>query len=411
MALPIIAGTRSNPLHVGGHWRITNVGWGGGGGVYVAIEAYTEYTQSTPGTRTVSASISRAGKAAGGKIIAEENIHASAVDDDSATDDNPAHPAFSRYLAILSFTSMPASATNNVVGFTLTFAGAQKFTDPVQPVPTTEPFCGATTVVTTWSNIIAIPIEGNPNPNAFLDQTMTIVTTTPAGTGTVELHLGPLQDVSAEQVGTGARTISATSQEIWYQDIFGNYVNTHRPCSELAPPGSDPQPATKTEGWNFIGLSTYPRSHYQTKPSSDWGNFTSQFGLVTPKDNSAFGDFMFDCQVMKIVIGPNSDHLPIFDDLPNGDYDFRLGNLTFTQFSAQTPTQKKPASNVISRWSLPSVFPMTLSGVRYDFRIGTSKPAPYSVHTTLPAYDSQTNLIGAPFAAGTAPPSNQSFTP
>ena len=122
--------------------------------------------------------------------------------------------------------------------------------------------------------------------------------------------------------------------------------------------------------------------------------------MIQPKSDRAFGGFLCQIDIPRLIVGLNSDFLPIFDDLPEGSYDFRVAPLTFQQFEAQKPPQK-PAD---LKWSLLSAYPKSPNHAKYIIRIGTNKPPPYFVHLTLPDIEQL-------FTPGIAPPSNQSFTP
>jgi hypothetical protein len=377
------------PVHVGGHWQIVNVGWGGG--YYVVVNVEAEYTSGTPGSRTGDIILTVAGVEAGGVVVAQKNIHEPEV---LGPEPNP-HPARSKFLAVIKFKRPPAGA--NETGFTLELEGSIKVTDPVDPTTGEEPFCGVSTATGAWGPYYSTPIPGSSAVNIWQDVTWT--TSTPAGTSTLSFTNGPLADVKIEQIGSGAFTITGSDSEIWYRDSHGNYINTHRPCSELPPPGSPPEPATKTEGWYSIQVTTYLRQHQRVTPSSEWTFESNDTAVIQPKDDKAFGGFLCQVDIPRPIVGLNSDFLPIFDDLPEGSYDFRVATLTFSQFAAQKPPQKQTDI----KWALFSAYPKSPGHAKYSIRIGTNKPPPYTVHLTAPD-DEQL------FPPGIAPPSNQSFT-
>lgn len=378
------------PVHIGGHWQIVNVGWGGG--YYVVVNAEAEYQEGTPSSRTGGIILTTAGQDAGGVVVAQKNIHEAEV---LSPAPNP-HRARSKFLAVIKFRRPPAGT--NETGFIVKLEGSVQVADPEDPGTGEAPFCGVTTAIGVWGPYYSTPIPGSSAVNIWQDVTWT--TTTPAGTSTLSFVNGPLAGVNADEVGTGGFTISGSDSEIWYRDTNGNYINTHRPCSELPPPGDPPPPATKTEGWYLIRVSTYLRQHYRVTPSTEWTFDSNDAAVIQPKNERAFGGFLCQIDIPRLIVGLNSDFFPIYDDLPEGSYDFRVAPLTFLQFEAQRPPQR-PAD---LKWSLLSAYPKSPNHAKYMIRIGTNKPQQYFVHLTLPDPEQL-------FTPGIAPPSNQNFTP
>ena len=120
----------------------------------------------------------------------------------------------------------------------------------------------------------------------------------------------------------------------------------------------------------------------------------------SPRTTARFGGFLCQVDIPRLIVGLNSDFLPIYDDLPEGSYDFRVAPLTFQQFEAQRPPQKPSRPEVVASERLSEV--AEPREVHHPHR--HQQAAPYSVHLTLP----DTEQL---FTPGIAPPSNQSFTP
>jgi hypothetical protein len=410
MAKVTVAGTRENPLAVGGHWRITNVGWPVSG-YYVVVSATAEYDVGNLGSRRGTVEITAAGKKLGGRIIDQKNIDE--PEDLVGTDTIEPHPARSRMIALLQF-SKPLDLKSNDTCFRLHLVGSIGKQDPLYPDGSSQPFCGTTTTTTVTGNIFTRPTPGNESiPQFFRSVTNTF--TTPGSTEVISYELGPLADLTVEDVGKGGFTQTGSSTSIWYIDKFGNYVNTNKPCSELPTPGPTPPPATKTEGWKLIEVHTFPKKGFVTLPAKLWtfetpaeaivfAEPTNPIGPATP----SFDGFMMYTYIPPIVVGTNSDFLPIFDDLPGGDYDFRVVTCSFNKFTAQVPPQKKPKNRSEDVWNLPGAYPLSPALARYDVRIGTQDGGTYVIHASSPVYDSTTP---APFLPGQAPPSSQNFTP
>jgi hypothetical protein len=393
MAAITIAGTRENPLAVGGHWQIVNVGWPTNGTLLV-VEAYAQYPDDEEaGARTGTVAIDTEGRKVNGVVLAQRTFHVKATE---------TQVGFTRVLAVMAFTRLPKVNTS---AFKLTLGGTRTITDTTNPATVTL-FCGTTTTIVVGSPIFAQQNPVNPNLTEFFRSETTTIST-PAGTTTSTVTFGPLADLSQSDVGKGAFSRTATDNEIWYIDQFGNYVDTHRPCSELTP-GGPPVAATKTLGFNYIKVATLPLSRYEMKKVADWTAFDTVATLVQVKpgeEAKAFPGPYHALTIPQVVVGTNSDFLPIFDDLPGADYKFALQVMTFEQFAAQIPPQKSDAK----KWSLPGTYPIVPAYARYHFLIGTKDSHNvWSQHRTTPIYNGTTP---APFAPGSAPAQDTNFTP
>lgn len=391
MPTPIPRGSPDRPLYVGGHWRLVNVGWPGG--IIVVVYARAYYTVGTLGSRKADIIITSDGRAAGGRVLADKTWHEPEV----LTE----RPARTTFMAILSFAR---AVSSKKPAFTVRLEGSIKVTDPVSPVAGSDLFCGITSTTVNNGPFYGIPVPENPNTiNIFQD--VTITTSSPGGSGTFSITNGPLSDVNRSEIGSGSSSHTGTASSAWYIDEFGNAVDTHEPCDTIPPTGTPRPPATKTEGWDQIEVTTFPRAHNNINvDTNSWLPGIPSFFLVTPKDEQAYGGFMMDAFVPRVVVGLNSDHLPIFDDLPTGSYDMRLHNLTFTQFDKQ-PIQK---ANSVNSWSLPGSYPETPLFARFAFQIGVKVPTP-GAHRTLPIYNLNNPSTPAPFVPGVVPSSSQSF--
>jgi hypothetical protein len=364
------------PVHTGGHWQIVNVDWGAG--VYVLVTVVANYETGALGSRTVDVTLTQGGKDAGGKIIGHKIFHVPEV-----TDGDDPHPPYSKFVAVLRFTRAPKGTGP---AYFLTLDGAITVVDTSNPTPREEPFCGTTTVTITHTRFLTH--FGGPEQTQVW-QTDTWTTTTPAGTGTF-VNTFQLADVTADDVNNAPPAITTTSTSIWYVDAFGNYIDTHRPCDELPPPGGPPASSTHTEGFNSIETYVYPTKGYGVLAQAAWEASTPLDEIVFKKNAGAVDGFLWASIVPRPQVGLNSDHLPIYDDLPNGTYDFRLTKLLFDHLPPQKPPQK---FNVLGTYPLSPVI------AKYFFAVATAKP--YLIHRTIPA-----DLLLWP---GNAPPADQLF--
>jgi hypothetical protein len=358
------------PLHVGGHWQIVNVGWGGGVFVYVTTTAY--YDQGTAASRTAELALTKDGEDAGGRIIGQKTFHVPVSGSERAK---------SVFCAVLRFSRAPKGTR---AAFSLKLNGSITVTDTSNP-STTELFCGTTTFTAHYSRYLTH--FGGPEQTQVWE-TVTWTLSTPAGTSTISWSY-QLADVTADDVNRPPPDQTGSSTSIWYIDAFGNYVDTHRPCDELPPPGT-PVTSTHTEGFDHIEVDVYPRRGYQVLPVSQWIDTQIADDVIVPKNNQAIGGFQWQTFVPRPQIGLNSDHLPIYDDIADGQYDFRLAKLQFSGLPPPRPGQQ---------FSVLGVYPLTTVKIKYSFLVATTKP--YRVHRTIP-----NDLL---IAAGVAPSTDQAF--
>ncbi len=360
----------ARPVHVGGHWQIVNVGWGGGVFVYITVTA--NYDQGTPGSRSVDLTLTKDGRDAGGSILAQRMF------DVPSTEFSQARSVFR---AVLRFSRAPKT---NAAAFTLKLRGSITVNDTTNP-STTELFCGTTTVAAHYTRFLTH--FGGPEQNQVWE-TVTWTTTTPAGTSTLSWSY-QLADVTVDDVNHPPPDRSDSSTSIWYVDAFGNYVDTHRPCDELPPPGT-PVTSTHTEGFNLIEVDVFPRKGYRVLPVGQWTEEQNADDIVVARNDQAIGGFQWQALVPRPQIGLNSDHLPVYDDIPDGDYDFRLSKLQFSTLPPPKPGQL---------FAVLGVYPLTTLKIKYIFLVATTNP--YRVHRTVP----DVLLI----AAGVTPSTDQAF--
>lgn len=334
--------------------RWVRVVWGGG--VYVLVQAKAFYDHAALGTRTANVELTAAGIAAGGKIIGQQVWH---VEENTVTP--PRHPAYTLMRAVLRFARQTKDQAS---GYFVNLTGSLPYTDPVQGPPLVQPFCGTSTSTTIYGPLLAVPNIFAPGTFQFFrDITATYVT--PAGTETFSYQVGPLADLTEADVGTGAHTVTGSSNSIWYKDEFGNFINTNRPCSELEPVGSPPSPATRIEGWNFIQGWVYLKKGITILPVASWLPEMTEEQIIIADGGSIPS---WKAKVPRTVAGINSDFLPIFDDLPSDRYDWTVHKLSFEELPRKKPTEL---------FTVPAVYSLSPPRAKYHVEVATLEPTKF----------------------------------
>jgi len=353
--MPAATESYKSPVTLDPFRRIWNVGWGGK--FNVQISAGGAYPGGAGGSLTAQVILTEVGKRAGGKIISQENIQS---------------PTAMQFIADIEFSRALFDAEP---WFIIKLAGSTGVPDqPGTPPPLVPEFCGTTTTTYSLTDIYTTP---NPYTGGLLYwQDSNWTTTTPAGTSSASMTWGPLRGGAELQPGKGSYSSTTRSESIWYQDGFGNWVDTGLPCDNLPPPGTPPKTeGTRVRGFNGIALSTV--------------GATSGAQVEIPRR----------------LVGLNSDFEPIFDDLPAGDYAFSMVAMEFPTIPHAKPGQPDKAYFPVSLSERYSAIIFTPSGPSGAF--GWEAPREYIPGTIPPnAYE-----IPHYFPPGAPPPANQVYVP
>lgn len=380
--------TNSSGLQLGPLETIVNVQWPSG--FFIVVSATAIYQDPSLGMplRTGMLALTVEGVQAGGQIITQSNIHEPLT---MSTQQR------SRFIGVVKFSRAPPSVTQQSLPlFTLTLAGAASVSSPGTPA-TVGAFCGET--CTTFSetyNLVAIPFaEGNFKFVATVHWT----TTTPAGASSIEWTYDVAGVGLAEaqrRDGTTYGPFSACSSTIWWQDVEGLFHNTQESCANLPAPG-DPFARTYFEGFTKITTELYRKRGYTVANSSGW-TYTSTIDdiLIPSPEGTADGHYKAKSSIDKRYIGLSGpDFVETFEDIPNGEYNYKMGKLSFLNL---------PKSDPPKVFQQTVVWPVTLTSQKYTFEVTTTKPT-FGIHTMDP-FDPKTT----PIPVGTTPPSNQNFT-
>jgi hypothetical protein len=347
---------------------IVNVNWGAG--AFVQVMADSDYVHGNPGSRRASLALSNDAQKAGAKILGEKTFQ---------TNDRM------NFNGVMRFPRLPKNVTE---AFRLILSGATGYTDEQYPQPSLDEFCGTSTSSSSYERFLVHWGDGQVN----VWETHHFSYSSPAGSASGSSSY-ELQAVTVEDVNNPPPSTGATSQNIWYRDTFGNYINTYKPCSELAEPGDPPTPASHTEGFKTVDVSIFPQTQYTVLPLNEWTNPNEDKVQPAGDETKAFGGPVWRCIIGPYKIGLNSDFNPIYEDLPDGSYEFRMGRFTFLDLPRQKPDV--PFTTI-------GAYPMKPPVAGYDFGVGTTKP--YRMRMKLPA---SPEVI----AAGIAPSPTQAFEP
>jgi hypothetical protein len=360
---------RLSPTH-----RIVNVGWSGKA-FFVEILVTATYRAGARGSRSVFTSIASKGALAGGVVLGQVTIETPLP--------GPAINGRMRYRGLLRF-KRPLSGKEAGAAFQLSLAGAIAITDPAQPGSEVDLFCGTTTT----SGSISYEARQNPvDPNQVqVIGHATVNYSSPAGGGTITTEF-IAADINAADCPFTVPLLSSSTDEIWYQDQYGNYINTHRPCSEIPLPGGPPILATRIEGFDEIIVTTYPASKFKAVPQSEWEPDHSTIVEKKPGAEDDPKTHYFQSTLAHQEVGTNADFLPIIEELGNGVYTYRLETLTFTQLPRVSPKKI---------FSVAGDYPLTPT-LKYSFRAAAGNTAYEPVPVDL--------LL----TAGAPPPSDQAF--
>jgi hypothetical protein len=361
-------------LHIGPLETIIRVTWPSG--VFVLVNILAKYLTGVPGSRNIAIALTEPGTAAGGVIVAQKRFEIAAA--------GPGNPAQTLWRAVLKFDRVPVSF---LASFTIQLTGTIIVEDVINPGTMVEPFCGNQTVSVVGSPYFVRQFGGGQRG---IFQTISATTTSPAGTATTSYER-QVADVTIDDVGRGGYSNSASVNSIWYQDVFGNWVDTHRDCSELS---GGTTVAKRIEGFFSIDLKVFPKSGYEVTDSTGWTATTLDDDIVAAFSTQAIGGYQFRCTVPQLIPGLNADFQPIFDDLPDGTYEFKLAR---SVFSTITPTPIRP----LAIYSVDSVYLLNPLFGKYQIQAATRNP--YKLHLTVPS--------DLKIGAGNQPASNTPFTP
>jgi hypothetical protein len=372
------------PTRVGPINNIVGVGWGSG--IFLHILADAVYDAGTLGTRTGVVELTQLGRESGGRILGQRMIHQPEITNVS--------PATTRVRALLAF-SKPLK--DQRAAYTLRLTGSIAKVDPALPPNSQALFCGVQTTTSNYGPIFTQPTPGNPSVPQFF-RSVTITTSSPAGSSSTSYTQGPIADLTVADVGKGAYTISGSSSELWYRDAFGNYVNTHRPCSDLHP--GDPPVLTpqRVEGWSYIETQVWPQKFYTIAlpDPAQWDFDFASDHIIVPTSPLAFGGFWFRTIIPQNIVGVNADLQPIFDDLAAATYEFALQNAQFNELPKIRPPDP---------YKVPVPYPLTPQYV--VFNMVATAPAPYRGYhppkVQYPGTFSAGGLLEARFPAGVLP--------
>jgi hypothetical protein len=341
------------PVRVGPINNIVNVGWGTG--VFLHILADAVYDVGALGTRSASIELTQLGREAGGRILGVRLIHQPEITN--------VGPPTTRFRAVLAF-SKPV--TDQRALYVLKLTGSIVKVDPAIPPNSQALFCGTQTTTSNYGAIFTAPTPGNPNVPQFF-RPVSITTSSPAGSSTTSYTQGPIADLTMADVGKGAYSITGTSQELWYRDAFGNYVNTHRPCSDLHP--GDPPVLTpqRVEGWSYIETQMWTQKFYTIglPDPATWAFEFASDHIIVPTSPLAFGGLWLRTIVPQNIVGVNADFQPIFDDLPGASYEFTLNTVQFDELPKITPPDPYKA---------PLPYPLNPTYVVFNLAAATPRP-------------------------------------
>lgn len=363
-------------LHIGPLENIINVQWPGG--YWVLVTARALYVTRSPGTAHATLSIAPNGSIAGGEVLGHREFAIAGT-----VGPGGSFPPSTRFLGLMHFRSLPLLVTK---AFVVALLGSVLVPD--RDAPPVTGFCGTTTTTTTYSNYYFVPFPPpNPFGNGQMLQDVTGTTTDP--TGTTHSAYTRVAAVPRFEEGHGAFTISGSADEIWYIDEFGNYVNTHRPCSELPDPGDPTVSPTKIEGFEFIQVEIFrkvPGTPVVITPDTDWTSGMTGGDIIV-----GAGDAIWSTRVPRPGIGMDGDGHPITQDLPDGDYDWRILRSYFSNLAAEGTN---PVFSTISTYPIAPAF-VTYTEIKVLTR------ADFVIHVTAP----HTLAI----AAGLTPPTDLPF--
>lgn len=351
--------------HIGPLETIVNVGWAGG--IFVIVNATAFYSNPSAVNRAATLTLTNAGKALGGKIIQQRVFHEPELlepDEGSLPPGQVAHPKTSVFRWALRFSRMP-KGTAVEDAFIVTLSGAASVLDLTTPPPLMDYFCGTSTATLTF-------VVGS---REFQGQTLLTGTTTwsfssPAGGGTISFTEDLGGGGTVDDIGNTV-TNSNSTDSVWYQDAFGNFIDLHLPCSEI--PSLPPLTASaRVEGFNKIECHVLPTRGYEVRPATLWKWNEDVFAPRPGADTTVFGGPQYICRIPQVIAGLNSDFLPIFDDLADGPYKFKLATLLFSGL----PLVKGKTFNV------KGLYPTGPTFAKYLIEVATANP--YLLHRTLP---------------------------
>lgn len=367
---------------------IVNVQWLSG--YFIYVETLAVYEHGDPETRVTTITLTKAGEDAGGAILGQKTEHIPATFP---------FPPVTAHKALLKFARQPNRYGTPLWKIKLEGSIQIPSSDPPPLVP---PFCGVDTFTATVSRIYQTEVPGEPRlKNHWRD--VEWVRTTPAGTGTLNWTVGPL-DMFQRNIDWSGYTMTGSGTSIWYQDAFGNWVDTGLPCSDLV--DNPPPPSSRTEGWEYVRVEVMPKRGYRAKAVQDWADGPSNVTQVTEATPTSTSSSRYGGPAWIALLGPrnqglNGDFKPVYDDIPNSTIEFTN---QIMQFEHMPEPQPKTVFKVYA------AYPLTPLAQTYSLRVAA--PSAYRVYEppkeAIPG-EFPAVLRDKIFQAGTTPPVDQIF--
>lgn len=393
----------------GFHPNITKVVWGGG--YFVVVEVLSNYIEVLDGpVRLGDLSISDDKI---GELLAQQNINQA---------ETMAHAKRLRFIGVIKIKSLPENPTLET--FHLTLAGASRKNE-LRPGGTVTYFCGTTsafrdvrfttseiplfsTDALTWTNLGLT----YTNHRYALFTTVSWSFSNPANSGSgseswivnsVTGSFGnPYVNPSSQNYSSGG-----TSQQAWYlgDDGLNHMAQPYMLCSEIPPPG-DPQPSSVFEGFDSIRVLVIGAGGMIMRPEVEWTYETNvnEFVIPDPDAETFDGARKSETVIGRIKAGETEDHVPKYDDLPNGVYEFMLERMAFKNIPLPPDDDGNPAPPDAPPFKAPVAWPLTLPQVRYSFTV--QGPKPDFLDYLTPYTTEDYNLF---LPAGVHPPDTQTF--